>query len=160
MTPKLIIISDKYVRWLLPAALLLVLVLGFLQTPRVRTFFDPDFLWKDQLFRLQREKLKADNNLKWLSAELDNLKTGQRPGPGELRQLKKGIVSVTNSLYFMDAMLANLTKEVQAGLPQAAPARRAQLLAYLQKVKTLQIHCGENHHRLQKISQRVHHLSP
>jgi len=158
MTPKLLNLHSKYIRWLLPGGLLLVLVLGFLRTPEVKTLLNPDFLWTDQLFRVQKEEEKADDKMKQLAAILASLKPGERPGERQLGQLKKGLNSVTIYLHFMDAMLANLSSEIQAGLPQAAPARRAQLLAYLQEVKTFQLHCGEYHRRLQEVSQRVHHL--
>ena len=158
MTQKSISISTKYLRWLLPVGLLCFLVIGFLQTPEVQIRLNPDFLWKDQLYRVRHEEGKADHKLKQQAAILAGLKPGERPGERQLRQLKKSINSVTTSLYFIDAMLANLTKELQAGLPQAAPARRAQLLDYLQKVKTLQLHSQEYHRRLQESSQKVHHF--
>lgn len=155
MTPKLLSISSKYVRWLLPAGLLLILVVGFLQTPEVQTHINPDFVWKYKLYRLDKEEMKVNDKLGQLADSLASLKAGERPGPRQLRQLQKNTISVTNSLHFMDAILANLAGDMQAGLPRAAPARRSELLAYLQKVKTMQLHCRDYHRRLQKFFQRV-----
>ncbi|MFZ5451695.1 MAG: hypothetical protein ACOZF2_07465 [Thermodesulfobacteriota bacterium] len=134
---------------------MLFLVLGLLQIPEVQTRLNPDFLWTDQLHRLEKEETKADFRLKRLVSNLDALKEGEQPQPRKLHWLKKETISVTNSLHFLDAMLANLRRELQAGLPQAAPARRTQLLAYLKKVKTMQLHCEDLHRRLQEASQRV-----
>lgn len=155
MTPKILSTDSKYARWLLPAGLLLILVAGFLQTPEVQIHLNPDFVWTYKFYRLHKEEVKVNQKLGQLVDSLASLKGGKRPGPRQLRQLKKDTISVTNSLHFMDAMLANLTDQLQAGLPRAAPARRSELLAYLQTVKTMQLHCVNYHRRLQGLSLKV-----
>ena len=158
MTPRPSNRSSKFIRWLLPAGLLLVLVLGFLQLPGVQTRLNPDFLWIDQLQRLQKEEFKPERKLRDLTANLDSLKQGERPSLAELYLLKKITISVTNSLHFLDAMTANLSKEMQDELPRATPARRAQLHLYLQHVRTLQEYSRKHHQRLQELSQKVQRL--
>lgn len=155
MTPKILSTDSKYVRWLLPAGLLFIFVVGFLQTPEVQTRLDPDFVWTYKFYRLHKEEVKVNDKLEQLAELLASMKPGEQPGPRKLRKLKKGTLSVTNGLHFMDAILANLAGDMQAGLPRATPARRSELLAYLQEVETIQLHCKEFHRRLQKLSQRV-----